>query len=266
VIAALEAEICNGLADPESLAAALRAFVASGRLAAVIHDVMAAQQRNAFSAGEDGIDEGALVLARSPRFVLSAQTVHRAADHLQICGTDNLVALVSSTPVMVSRYRIAADVDLDVFEPGAPLAMLDRRPHDGEPIWQRRTDRIAYDYESAAPFVKLCLGLRPSAGQRWLFDRSTLRASYPVLESAEASGSITLCQMVAALTERRALPMLLELTEHASHAVRWSAIQAVGKLNGREGRRLLGRAVTDAHPHIRAAASRALARLAAAPP
>jgi hypothetical protein len=266
VIAALEAEIRAGLASPEALTAVLRALVASGQLAAVVHDVVTSQQRNIVSPGEDGLDDGALVLARTPHFVLSAQTIRHADDHLRICGTDNLVALVASAPVMVSRYRIAADVDLDVFEPGAPLALLDRRPHDGEPRWQRRTDRIAYDYESATPFVKLCLGLRPSAGQRWLFDRSTLRASYPVLESGEASGCITLCQMVAAMTERRALPMLLELTDHASHAVRWSAIQAIGKLDGREGRRLLDRAVTDAHPHIRAAASRALARLAGSPP
>lgn len=148
------------------------------------------------------------------------------------------------------------------------MAWAVARPRSSFVCWSelgRVCRQVVHDYESAAPFARLCLALQPSAGQRWVFDRATLRASYPMLESLEDSGCMALCRMVAALTERRALPMLRELVDHASHAVRWSAIQAIGKLDGREARQLLERATHDAHPHVRAAAQRALDRLGAPP-
>jgi hypothetical protein len=261
MLAALEAQLVAALGRPAALAAALQTFVSSGQLAQIVERVAAAHHPDAPDPAPGGVDAGALALIRAPRFALSVQVVPAAGGPFCIPDTDQLVIVLARHPVEVIRYRVSANIDLDVFDPTALLVELDRRAAGGDPIWERRADRLVHDYRAAAPFARLCLALRPSTGQAWVFDRATLRASFPMLGSRDDSGSIALCRIVAALAEHRALPMLLDLAAHPSHAVRWAAIQAIGKLDGAEARRLLDRAATDPHPHIRAAAQRTLSRL-----
>jgi len=266
MLAVLEATLEAALDRPDALGAALQAFVSTGQLAEIVERLASAYRPDAPDPAPGGLDDDALPLIRALRFALSVQIAPGTGGPLCIPAADQLVLVIARAPVEVVRYRIATGVDLEVFDPSASLAVLDRRAYTGEPIWERRADRVVHDYRAAAPFARLCLALRPSIGQRWVFDRSSLRASFPMLGSLDDSGDVALCRMVAALPERRALPMLLDLAGHRSHAVRWAAIQAIGKLDGREGRRLLERAAHDPHPHIRAAAQRTLSRLGAAAP
>jgi hypothetical protein len=147
---------------------------------------------------------------------------------------------------------------VDVFESGASLVFMDSLRHDGGVIHERVADHIVYDYRCPETFVKLTLSFRPGGDQVWHFDRRALSASFATLGSVAHSSCVMLATMVRALGERRALPLILELTDHTSHVVRWSAIQALGKLDGALARAALEKAMSDRHPHVRASARKAL--------
>jgi hypothetical protein len=202
-----------------------------------------------------------IMLIDHEAFGLHLQVVRPNPRRLMSVSSNALVAIKARAPVVIDRYRFSPQSGVEVFEPGALLSVVDSVPHDGGVIHERVTDHIVYDYRCPETFIKLVLTFRPGGHQVWHFDRSTLSASFATLGAVAHSACVMLSRMISALGERRALPLIVELTDHPSHFVRWSAIQALGKLDGAKARAALEKAVDDRHPHIRASAHKTLSKL-----
>ena len=64
--------------------------------------------------------------------------------------------------------------------------------------------------------------------------------------------------MLRGLANQSSLEPLEQLSSHPHHAVRWAAIQNIGRLSRRAAMPKLEQAVNDPHPHVRRAATNML--------
>jgi HEAT repeat protein len=69
--------------------------------------------------------------------------------------------------------------------------------------------------------------------------------------------------MMCVMKDRSSLPALEGLSAHPAHFVRWAAVQALFRLDRERGITALRNALADRHEHVRNAASRSLAKIAA---
>jgi HEAT repeats len=256
----IEQQLAGDLADIPALKRHLQTLLVdraiTHHLNGIVASALQGRLKHALQVGEERI-----VLIEHERFGLHLRIVRSGAPYLLSVSSDALVAIKMHAPVTIDRYRFAPGNGVEVFEPGAALLLVDSVFYDGGVIHERVTEHVVYDYRCAETFVKLVMTFRPGGAQVWHFDRRTLSASFATLGSVDHSADVMLSRMIGALGERRALPLILELTNHPSHVVRWSAIQALGRLDGAQAKVALEAAVNDSHPHIRASAEKMLRRL-----
>jgi hypothetical protein len=97
---------------------------------------------------------------------------------------------------------------------------------------------------------------------RWAYSRATLK---PVAIVAAERGlgrledALQMLSILGGPTHAKACEALLN---HQSHAVRWEAVRVAFALGHPDSRRLIDDATRDQHPHVRKAASAAMAMLA----
>lgn len=207
------------------------------------------------------IGENNIRLDSRPEYSLHLEIWRAPKPLLHSTAVDSVLRVISPTPVLQRVYRIDGPFDPEVFIADVPLRLESERRIDGIAHAQRKGEGRVYDYVSESPFLTLELSLRPADPYLWFFDRERLRSTYASFSGAQLSGYTLSAKALAAVGEARALPLLMRMTEHPSHAVRWAAIQALGRIDGDAAFERLERAEHDPHPHIRNAAARTLARL-----
>ncbi|MBT2748843.1 MULTISPECIES: HEAT repeat domain-containing protein [unclassified Lysobacter] len=119
----------------------------------------------------------------------------------------------------------------------------------------------AFKVDVQRPTIVALLLSESAADLQWRFDPDTLRADSCI--SARLSDSELICigRTMAAIGAQQAPEVLLELSRHPRHFVRWSAIQHLAKVDRRIALDRLHEALDDEHDDIRAAATRSLAAL-----
>ncbi len=262
ILRELEQKLQGCLDRPAELGGLLKSFINGPDATALLNDLLAtyvsAWDVNALRR----FDSESLLLLQNEQFTLALKLVKDRSELLKTSGTDRYTVFRSSSPVTVDKYHIVGRFDNpDVFDPEATLELVSSSPDDGAHVCQTKFEPYIYDWHSPTPLLLAQLVVYPSSSQVWFFRRETLRAAFPVVGRMEFSSFVLLSRMVASLNEKRALPMLQDLSENPSHVVRWAAIQAIGKLDGAAGRDALRRALVDNHPHISSAAAKALAKL-----
>lgn len=98
---------------------------------------------------------------------------------------------------------------------------------------------------------------------QWMIDRGSGEVIQAISSSPVHSELEIMARTLGALRDGGA-DTLASLATHESHFVRWSAIQAMGRVDAQQALQLLDHARTDAHPQIRQSASSVLARHAQA--
>jgi hypothetical protein len=258
----LEQQLDRNLDHPVELGGLLKSFLHGPDVTDIVNELLASY----LGAWDprvivERLDRESFLLLRNERFSMALKLFTTKSELLQTPGVDRFTVFKSTAPVTIDQYRIVGQFDPDVFDPNASLELVSSALSDGSCVCQGRLEPYVYDWHSPRPMIVAQLVRYPANSQLWFFSRETRRALFPVVGYIELSSLVLLSRMIAALGEKRAMPILEELSVHDSHAVRWAAIQAIGKLDRTAVVTYLKRSLMDKHPHIRRAAAKALAKL-----
>jgi hypothetical protein len=233
----------------------------AGELAALTaeptHAPVRSAARNHWVLWASGDRRGAtLALTRVP------VTPRDDADYLTDTAGHQILVSCGPGPIQGERYEQCGAEDPEVMsadESLTPRGAVTLRPGDAIVLKPRRD--VLDLLPPAEPGYLLVFDGPRVLTQRWVYDRSTLGAVSSIAASphdARLEGGMRLLRV---LGHTPAAPIVAALAEHEAHFVRWTAIRYAMALDPDEGLRLLRRAATDPHPHVRRAAERALARL-----
>jgi hypothetical protein len=246
---------------PEILGSFLTKLVNGGTIKSVLHEIVARVVEKPSSANLLTVGNNFLLLAATPAYTLHLRVVDGETPLLYSSSADAFLCCPEKSPLALDVYRIEGEPDLAHFRENVPLRLVESGSCAGRLVRQRKADPLVYDFRSPCPAVLLKLTLLPPAELVWVFDRAGLASSYSMLSRVSMSGLVMLCKMIGAVRERRAIPWLVELARHPSHVVRWSAIQAIGRLDRTLAVEHLLDARADEHPSIRESAALVVARL-----
>jgi hypothetical protein len=183
------------------------------------------------------------------------------AAYLTDSPADQLVAGCGPEPLDGVLYEQCAAVDPEVMTPGLALtprgAVTLRR---GEVLALRPRRDVLDLLPCPEPRYLLLLDGPRLLRQQWVYAREGLAAIATVAADPHDARLEAGMRLLRVLGHTPALPVLARLATHEAHFVRWTAIRYATALDVAEGRRLLAAAAADPHPHVRAAAQRALAR------
>lgn len=251
----------------------LRRFLGSGELRQLVESELA---RMACQPGYSplGSRANSLFLADSDEFLLSMSLVYRervAEDKIFGLPASCFFANPSTSPISVGVRDIPDDCDLGVFDARHVLSAPRR-------LWIAPNESVFLDaskvvvqYEPDVPLLLIKLTLKRSeAKQVWVYGRATgvplMVSSSSLLASRLQMVSWVLGELLRdqSCDPEESITLLRALAFNPHHFVRWSALQAICKVDVGEGIDLLKRATTDAHPLVREGASRALQMITSA--
>lgn len=107
----------------------------------------------------------------------------------------------------------------------------------------------------------------PETELEWLFSRETNRAWRATDADMRDTQARVSALTLGRLAKRTSVDALLALAAHRNHAVRWTAIQSLGRVSRTAAVEQLEKtASSDPHPHLRKAAMNALAHIMADAP
>jgi hypothetical protein len=174
-----------------------------------------------------------------------------------------MIAVIGPEPLVVDRYRPSHDIDNDVFDPQVTLLLPKRKVYVPGSVCVVDARKGLFDFLVESPTFVMILSGRVRRAIQWVFSRHTLQAVHAVPSN---SNDAHIAEMIGALTamgSATSIATLYTLTTHSSHFIRWSALQALARLNPEAAKASLQRATKDAHPHVRSASEKAIAAMAA---
>jgi HEAT repeats len=208
-------------------------------------------------------DADTIVLARGEHWEIAYGAPDSNADFLYSNPCFGICAVVGREPLVVRRYSASARIDTDVFDPDVTLKLRREEEFKRESFFSidARTDVDEFVDSSGARVVTL-IG-PPNGAIRWAFCRKNLHAVQPIATHPADATIVTYIRALVAMNATEAVSTLTTLTEHSSHFVRWTALQALIRLNPDSAGSGLQRALNDPHPHIQRASEKAIAQLSA---
>lgn len=180
-------------------------------------------------------------------------TIASHAAHGMICS-------IGAEPVVIDMYRLPA-VDLEVFAMGAELTYSHEVVLAPGQILELDGEHWVADAHTSASNCLLTFTSAPIGSQMWSFDRES-RQSWAVSSSSQESTQIKeTLGILRRFRLKEAAPTVDRLCTHPHHDIRWEAIKTLGVLDAGLAIERLRQARSDAHPHVRASATRALSTL-----
>lgn len=202
------------------------------------------------------------VLHQGDGFVLSVSLSDPTRRFIHVLPFYAFYGSLGDAGLNYELYGLPPNYRNEVFDPGVRLQPLGTRSvAPGEPI-KIDSDVHAYDFRASQSVPMLKFMSTAVRTLEWLFSADTLAA----WQANDAYLPFTQLRVAADVlgkfAHQSSLEPLKQLSEHPHHAVRWSAIQNLARVNRSEAIARLQRAVADPHPHIRSAAAKTLDRLA----
>ena len=181
--------------------------------------------------------------------------------HSQVCHA--MIAVIGPGPLVVDRYKPSHDIDNDVFDPQVTLLLPKREVYVPGSVCAIDTTKGIFDFLVESPTFVMILSGRVRRAIQWIFSRHTLQAVHAILSSDNDAHIAAMISALAAMRSNTSIATLYALTTHSSHFIRWSALQALARLNPEAAKASLQRATKDKHPHVRSASEKAIATMAA---
>ena len=182
--------------------------------------------------------------------------IHSQAGHA-------MIAVIGPEPLVVDRYQPSHDVDNDVFDPHVTLLLPKREVYIPGTVCIVDTSKGVFDFLVESQTFVMILSGRVRRAIRWVFSRHTLQAVHAIPSSDNDAHIAAMISALAAMRSTTSIATLYGLTTHPSHFIRWSALQALTRLNPEAAKASLQRATKDKHPHVRTASEKAIAAMAA---
>lgn len=173
-----------------------------------------------------------------------------------------VIAACGALPLEGERYTQDVAPDPEVMDPSYALT---RRGgftlHRGETLHLRPRRDVVDLAARLEDRLALVLDGPHALTQQWVYARSTRLPVSSVAADPHDARLEAAMRLLRVLGHTGGAPAVLALTEHPAHFVRWTAIRHALALDPAQGRLRLAAAVDDPHPHVRAAARRAMAQL-----
>ena len=165
------------------------------------------------------------------------------------------------TSLVCDRYELPEGYRNDVFDASVKLQPAGSFTTSPGEIAKLESGRYVYDWRISEPLIVLRLITPPLQSLEWLFSRSTLHAWQANDADLRYTQMRVAAYVLGKIAHQSSIPPLRHLADHSHHAVRWAAIQSLGRLNRSEAMIKIRAAVHDKHPHVRRAAQKTLERL-----
>jgi hypothetical protein len=153
--------------------------------------------------------------------------------------------------VVGELYERSVSGPEDVFSPAGQLTLV-RNGH-----WSRgetvtlKSNRHFLCFEAAHPALMLGLSSAPVTNFRWLYRTNTL-LPYAICPARTSSRKLELALVLAgALQISEASEAVSRFLDHDEFCVRWTALEAMVRIDRTAGLAALDRAVNDRHPEVR---------------
>jgi hypothetical protein len=205
---------------------------------------------------------GEVIVHADPRYTLSMVLRERARPFIHSSPAYELQAIISplKTAIHYTYWRFPEGYRNDTFDPDLRLIEVSTGALNQGEVARIGPEQV-FDLAVNQPVALLRLTSAPVNQLEWLFSREGLRA----WKASDARLRDTQARIAALslgrLATRACLEPLVALTAHPHHAVRWTAVQGIGRLSRAIAIEHLKVAATDRHPHVRQAAARALERI-----
>ncbi len=198
------------------------------------------------------------ILHRGQGFALAVSVFDQPRRYIHALPFFAMYAPVGAASLGYDRYRLPADYNNAVFSPGLKLqADGGGRLASGE-VLALHTDQYAYDFQVPEPVLVVKLSAATVLPQEWLFGKDSLQ-SWQANDADLTSTQLRVsADVLGKFAHQSSLASLKRLTGHRHHAVRWTAIQNLGRLNRAEALNSLQVACDDPHPHVQRAARKTL--------
>jgi len=161
----------------------------------------------------------------------------------------------------VDRYALPPGFRNDVFDPSVSLGPPERMTVREREVLRLDSTRFAYDFQISKPVPVARFTSRYIQPLEWLFSKTTLQAWQANDADMHFTQLRVATQVLGKIAHQSSLEPLLKLSAHAHHAVRWAAIQNMGRINRTAALTRVQEAVSDPHPHVRRAAQKTLQQL-----
>ncbi len=198
------------------------------------------------------------VLHRGRGFALAVSVFDVARRYIHALPFYALYAPLTATPLRYQRYQLPAAYNNPVFDPGLVLTPAGGGEAARGEVLALHTREFAYDFQITQPVLVLKLSTAPILPLEWLFQKDTLQ-SWQANDADLTSTQLRVAaDVLGKFAHQSSLAPLKLLTAHPHHAVRWTAIQNLGRLNRSEALLALQKACSDPHPHIQRAAQKTI--------
>lgn len=161
----------------------------------------------------------------------------------------------------VDRYKLPAGFRNDLFDPNVRLEPPDRFVVPAGAPFRLDSTQYAYDFHVRSPIPVIRFTSRFIQPMEWLFSKTTLHAWQASDADLHSTQLRVAAHVLGKIAHQSSLEPLLKLSRHSHHAVRWAAIQNLGRISRSAAVVRVREAVSDPHPHIRRAATKTLKQL-----
>lgn len=200
------------------------------------------------------------VLHRGRGFALAVSVFDQPRRYLHALPFYALYAPLGDQPFSYERYRLPAAYNNPVFTPGLAVEPAGSGTLQKGEVLALHTRQYVYDFQLPTPVLVLKLSTAPILPLEWLFQKDTLRSWQGNDADLTSTQLRVAADVLGKFAHQSSLETLKLLSSHPHHAVRWTAIQNLGRINRAEALIHLESACRDPHPHIRRAALKALGR------
>jgi hypothetical protein len=202
-----------------------------------------------------------LLLHRGRGFALTIHLFESSRRYVHTQPFLALLAPLAGRSLGYTRFELPADYRNDVFNPGLRIhAPVDAEIAAGDCL-AMQADRYLYDFRIDTPVPVIKLTTAPFQTMEWLFNRESGYAWQANDSEITATQLRVAAYILGKLADPSSVEPLKQLTDHAHHAVRWAAVQSLGRINRSAAIEKLQASLADPHPHIRRAAAKTLAQL-----
>lgn len=204
---------------------------------------------------------GQLMVHRGSGFALSLSLFETSRRYVHTTPYYAMYAPVGQVALHYDIYRLPENYLNAVFDPAQRLERAGSGVTAPGEVLQLQSRQYAYDFRIDQPLLVAKFTTAPFHTLEWLFSKETLRAWQANDSELTATQLRVAAYLLGRLAHQSSLEPLLLLTTHANHAVRWAAIQGLGRLSRTEAMAKLELAQNDPHPHVRRAAAKTLRQL-----
>jgi hypothetical protein len=202
-----------------------------------------------------------LVLHRGGGFALSVSISDGLQRYIHSLPYYGMHAAIGPLGFRCDVYQLPDTYRNDIFDSNIKLQFVETIVTQPNDVLLLRSGKFVYDIRPHHPTPILKFMTAVLQPMEWLFTRSGLQA----WQANDSDLTFTQLRVAADVLGRFAhhssLAPLKHLARHPHHAVRWTAIQNIGRISRTEALVALRQAANDSHPHVQRAAQKTLEKL-----